>query len=623
MLDDYQPKPRRLWLVALVFCVVVIADSCFRWATYQYRTFDLAFYVHSFWLALHGQSHSTILDVSLMGNHAEPICFLLMPLFWIWKHPMFFVVIQAALVATMPFTAYRIARRMEFERRGALRLALATLLAPATGYMVLHEFHPETLSAPLILLMLEARFASRVGLFWVWFLLSIACKENVALLIGWLCAVHYVLDRGRSRDWQLAFNVVPGAIALGWVLLYGLWVGPALNGGRVDYYELYGHVGGLKGMFTSPGTTFAAAWNAATTGTLVWGLVAPLLLLPLLRPRWLIIAAPIFAQHLLSSRPSEWSIYFHYAAPLIPLIWYGAAEACARLYWRDVMAGWVVAACVAFQLWIGPVHSVFRTITTASEARENAKIRSDFLAAIPDEASVVANLRFLSHLAMREKVYSLHHILKGLKTLSRTEYVPPPPTDAVVVDVADSATFDRAAGYYHPAMKAVDGRLYPESEVLLDTFLKNATWSSISRNEITLLRREDSQKSGRPIVGEGRELDPFHRLISAESIPPTAGDSGLIVLNLEVKPNRPIVPWVRLYLQAEDGRQYSIAKGPIGLGRPTGPIFTESWAVRPPSSIPRGKYRSLLLFYDNHESIYPGKARFEKRTFDLGDLDVR
>ena len=78
MPDDYQPKPRRLWLAALVFCVVVIADSCFRWATYQYRTFDLAFYVQSFWLSLHGQSHSTILDVSLMGNHAEPICFVLM-----------------------------------------------------------------------------------------------------------------------------------------------------------------------------------------------------------------------------------------------------------------------------------------------------------------------------------------------------------------------------------------------------------------------------------------------------------------------------------------------------------------------------------------------------------------
>ena len=133
MPDNYQRKPRTLRVVTLTFCLLVIADSWFRWATFQYRTFDLAFYVNTFWLTLEGQAHSTLLNVSLMGNHAEPICYLLLPFFWVWKHPMFFVVVQALVVATMPFTGYRIARRMEFERRGALWLGLATLLAPATG----------------------------------------------------------------------------------------------------------------------------------------------------------------------------------------------------------------------------------------------------------------------------------------------------------------------------------------------------------------------------------------------------------------------------------------------------------------------------------------------------------
>src|SRR5688500_17873466 len=183
MFEDYQRRPRTLWIAAIFFCVLVIADSWFRWSTFQYRTFDLAFYTHSFWLMLHGGSHSTILDVSIMGNHAEPICYLLLPFFWVWQHPIFFIVVQAAAIGTMPFTAYRIARRMEFSRRGATWLALSILIAPATGFMVLHEFHPETLAAPLILLMLEARLAQRVGSFLVWFVLAVACKENVALLL--------------------------------------------------------------------------------------------------------------------------------------------------------------------------------------------------------------------------------------------------------------------------------------------------------------------------------------------------------------------------------------------------------------------------------------------------------
>lgn len=622
MLDDFQPKPRALWITALVFCFVVIADSWFRWATYQYTTFDLAFYVQSFWLMLHGHSNASILDVSLMGNHAEPICFLLLPLFWFWQSPMFFIVVQTLLIGTMPFTAYRIARRLEFERKSALWLALATLIAPATGYMALHEFHPETLSAPLILLMLEARLAQRAVPFWFYFLLSAACKENVSLMLGWLCVVHYFLERRKGKDWQLVFNIVPGIVALTWVAVYAFWVSPALNGGRVDYNELYGHVGGIAGVVQSPGTALSAALNAVKNGNLVLCTFVPFLVLPLLRPRWIIISAPLFAQHLLSSRSSEWNIYFHYAAPILPLLWYGAAEACAKLYWRDTMARWVFAACVGVQIWMGPIRSVLSTMNSFSSAREKAAIRSELLEAIPPDASVVAGQPYLSHLAMREKVYSLHHILKGLKTLSRESYIPPPASDVVFVDVDDAVTFDSYSGRYHPTMKTKDGRIISDSEVLLDRYLASERWRSISTNEATLLLRGESPRDNQPAVGNGTPLDASHRLVGAQFMPSVGNNRGMIGLTYELSQNRTLVPWLNLYLQAPAGGMYSITKGPIALGKPFGNTVTETWSLRPPATIPPGTYRALLYFYDSHEKIIPGKARFEKRTFDLGDFVV-
>jgi len=66
-----------------------------------------------------------------------------------------------------------------------------------------------------------------------------------------------------------------------------------------------------------------------------------------------------------------------------------------------------------------------------------------------------------------------------------------------------------------------------------------------------------------------------------------------------------------------------ITKGPIGLGKPPKQNVTEPWLIRPPSTVPPGKYRALLVFYDNHEAAFPEKVRFEKRTFDLGELEVR
>jgi len=286
------------------------------------------------------------------------------------------------------------------------------------------------------------------------------------------------------------------------------------------------------------------------------------------------------------------------------------------------MAGWVVAACVVCQFWMGPARFVFQTLTTASAAQETASVRRDFIGAIAPDASVIAGLPYLSHLAMRQNLHSLHHVLKGLKTLSRAEYVPPPPTDEVLVDVADSATFDPDAGYYHPAMKTVDGRIIPESEQLLESFLRNASWGPHARNEVTLFRREAKPPQRPGITGVGRPLDDHHRLVSARLVTTAEGEKA-VAFGYEVEPDRKIIPWVRLYLIAPDQQRYSITKGPIALGKPAGHAIGESWAIRPPSYIPKGKYQAWLLFYDNHEELFPGKARFEKRTFDLGEFEVR
>ena len=73
----------KLSLVAsALFFLAVTATSCARWANFEYRTFDLAFYVQGIWQFLHGRFDVSVLQVPLLGNHVEPIVFLLAPLFF-------------------------------------------------------------------------------------------------------------------------------------------------------------------------------------------------------------------------------------------------------------------------------------------------------------------------------------------------------------------------------------------------------------------------------------------------------------------------------------------------------------------------------------------------------------
>ncbi|MEK0450407.1 MAG: hypothetical protein RL088_2675 [Verrucomicrobiota bacterium] len=619
MFDPIQRTSRALWWAAILFFFVTVADSWFRWKTFQYQTFDLAFYVQGLWQALRGQGNVSLLEMPIMGNHAEPIVFLLLPFFWIWKHPMTLVVIQAALLATMPFTANRIATFMEFGPRAATGLAIATLLAPAAGFGALHEFHPETLAAPFILLMIEARIKGMGGLHFLWFLLALACKENVALMLGWMGVVHFVLEKRKGREWQTTMNIIPAIVAFGWVLAYAFWLGPKWNGGRVDYGGLYSHLtvdgGMLKNAFTKPGLFFTAFWQGLTSGNLVWGLLLPFILLPVLRLRWMIIAAPLFLQHLLSWRSSEWQIYWHYGLPLLPIVWIAATEAAARLFWRDAVATYILAACVAVQIWFGPVRAIGRTIAAAGPDWQKSRVHADLLATISPSESVTASLGFLSHLAKREDLQSLQLVSMGLKTLGGSRYIPRP-TEHVLVDYSDDFTFSREAASFHPKMRTITGEIVPSSDELMHRWLvENSLWPVTVRNSCAHFVRSEPERTNLATT-TAKRVDDKTQLVSVEPVKPADGDVLKWKLIWEFGAAREFFPWVKLALRGAGGETFFVTKGPALPGVASGQ-FAEVWTVRKPG-FPPGKYNALLLIQDPL-----GATTFKGFALSVGEVEVK
>src|SRR5213596_698440 len=511
--NEQTPGKAVITTVAVIFFLVWTWTSYARLSDFQYRSFDLAYYVQAIWQLIHGRLDVSIENVPLLGNHVEPIVFLFAPLFAVFGHPMLFVAVQNAALASMPMVGYNIARRLGLDGKRACLLSAALLLAPAAGYIAIHEFHPEALVAPFLLLMLQSRVAKSIGRHWLWFVAVLACKENMAPLLIVYCAIQCVVERNRGLIELRGWYVWPMSVALIWFLLCAYVITPSLNSGNIDYVSLYDQLGTTPGniLFNSiirPHLIGKALLQALTHGNLVWALLFPFLCLPLLRPRWIVIAAPILLQHLLSWRSSEWMIYFHYAAPLLPLFWIASVEAiAASAEWKHVPSfvsratAWlVIVGCVTAQIWLGPVSRIVTTTADWFGADQERARKSAFIAQIPPVSSVVAPLSYLSHLAMREKLYSLHYVLKGLKTLGRSSYQPPSPTDFVLIDYSDSATFDPGAGFYHPTMKTVDGRIIPSSDRLLHDFLKRAVWTSDEQDELTLLRNLGSRRT--PVTAE-------------------------------------------------------------------------------------------------------------------------
>ncbi len=615
--------PRAIVWGAGLFGGFVILVSWWHWWTFQYGTFDLAFYVQALWLALQGKWTVSLLNVPLMGNHAEPIVFLLTPLFAIWPHPMLFVAVQTLAFATMPFTAWRIARRLELERPAAICLALATILTPATLSIGIHEFHPEALAAPLLLLLIEARLAETRGRFWLWFIAVLSVKENMALLLVAFCMVWAVLDWNRGRAWMRRWDLLPLAVAAGWLLICGKVISPWLNAGTVDYLQLYDHLGKSGGdilvkFVTEPSRLFQALQAALTQGNLLPALLVPLLLLPLLRPRWLLIAAPILAQHLLSWRSSEWSLGAHYPAPLLPLFWIAAAEMVARMRAQKMVAALLLAACVLAHFRWGAAPELARELPRLDQLLEEREWKAEMIGAVPNSASVTAAVPYLSHLATRERLVSLHHVLKGLQTLSTAAYTPPPASEVVLIDYADAYTFSTAAEFYHPRMRTKTNREVESSDRLLHEYLRPHSWRVRSRNELTILTR------GEPLLVPPAGPTPivFDETTTLTSMQLVRDLPGVMQFRLgwQFTGERTRFPWMMLVLS--DGEHlYPFIKGACAIEAGAG-AAGEDWTFVFPSRMRPRFYSAFALFYDASEAASKKNQPPDDLTFVLKQLDL-
>lgn len=620
---------RALIWAAILFSGLTFFVSWWHWWTFQYGTFDLAFYVQALWLALRGKWMVSLLNVPLMGNHAEPIVFLLTPLFAICPHPMLFVAAQTLAFASMPFTAWRIGRHLKLEPRAALFLALATLVTPATFSIAIYEFHPEALAAPLLLLLIEARLAGRYGWFWVWFVAVLGVKENMAPLLVAYCGVMAILEWKREWKWQLRWNVLPAVLATVWLLIYGKVISPALNAGNVDYLQLYGHLGSSPGdiihkFFTEPHLVFGALRGSLTEGNMLPALLLPFLLLPLLRPRWLVIAAPLLLQHLLSYRYSEWSLGAHYPAPFIALFWVATAEALTKFRRQTLIAAALLLACAVAHFRFGSARELVREVPGMSAMLEEREWKAQMISDIPDNASVTAGLGFLSHLAKRENIISLHHILKGLKTLSITAYTPPPPGDVVIVDYADTLTFNTVAGYYHPWSHVDATHSIPSSDRLLNDYLGQAQWHTQSRNAVAVLRR-GAPEALPPLPGVPVKIDDKTTLESMHITKRLPG-AWQFRMTWNFIGERRRFPWMMLVL-SDGNALYPIVKGICAPEAREG-HYTEEWNAVFPNWVPAGHYTFFAEFYDGNEAAWhkkhpPNDQAYLLTLLKLGDTEIK
>ncbi|MBK6812306.1 MAG: DUF2079 domain-containing protein [Sandaracinaceae bacterium] len=391
------------WIPVLIFGSL----GALRFSTLHNQTFDLAFYARMAHGMARGDLYDPIVGAHVLGLHLSPI---LLPLGLLG---LLFGQVPVLLLAQTLSTGLA---AQGLARLGAQRLGswgaltgLVFALHPNVGHVLSYEFHPGTLAlAPLVgsLLALDRGDARA----FVWATLGVlACREDLAAITALTGLVALLQPRSPAMR-AAGRGVFMGSLL--WLVVFVGMVAPRFApaaGGSLDAH--FGHLGGsfgsaLAAVFTQPAAVLAHLTQPDKLSYLP-RVLAPLLFLPLLAPRFLLPALPVLGMLMLSQFETTTQLRSHYLTPAVPALVWAAVHGFAQVkpHWqRQVGVVVLGATLVTFVLaGVGPLSLRF----FAPYYREDARTEAGraVLAVIPPDASVQAPDVLLPHLAERQTVH--------------------------------------------------------------------------------------------------------------------------------------------------------------------------------------------------------------------------
>lgn len=457
------PMPRRwtFWaatamvsVLVAIFSIYFIIYTVTRNAAYLTHGEDLGIMDQVLWNTIHGNFlHQTLCNsltdtncVGLQGFvrfaiHFEPLLIPLSLLYLVVPGPDTLLVLQVLVVAVGAFPAFWLARLRLRNDFAAVAIAAVYLLYPAQQNAIVSDFHAVAFTAAFLLFTLYFMYTRQTVWLFVFAILSMACKEEIPLIIFMFALWTMVFQRRwRSGGALLLLSVI-------WVGVY-LYVTHVFSPvGHPLLESRYTYLGSnplqmAKSVLFHPRSIIADHVLEPNHFNYLRVLLNPAGYLPILAPWVLVLALPTLALNLLSNYPNMYSGMFQYNAEIVPILIFSTIEAIVLLVWfmqwffrqaqidptkpEKATTPAAIARARTINRWVNGIMLVLLacfTLFTAvrTDARTynipggigfnwpqvtpHVQLAQQFVNAIPQNASVSAQSDLIPHVSERKSIY--------------------------------------------------------------------------------------------------------------------------------------------------------------------------------------------------------------------------
>jgi len=420
-LSDFFSKKISTGTLAKLFCLITaltwLAVLWYKFAHLAYYDWDFSLHANVMWNLSHGSVYSSLYGTNFLTNHAEYFAFLLAPIYAIFMHPFFLIVLKIAAFCAAAYFFYLLAKDLIGEKLGLIFMLLY-IIYPPNIYMLLFEFNFENLAVLFIFLLFFFLKNGNFPGYVTACLLAALLKENVALLTAFCAIPAFFLKKEQRWRWALTPLLIGGGI----FILSMLVITPYLRG--LDHNSANQYLG-----FILPNTPENISLSEKIINStrhiltrladqrnvfFLKELLGPVNILPFLSPQILIAGFPTFLQCLLWPQYMMKTIFFHYTATVVPIIFLAAVTSLKFLQTRFSPRTWrlivllTVLSCLIASMSL-PWEKSFQRRVLAWKDHEDYP-RRKAVSLVPPDAGAIATFDFLPPLTQRRHVYGFYKI---------------------------------------------------------------------------------------------------------------------------------------------------------------------------------------------------------------------
>lgn len=411
-----------------IFYICISLVNHYNFRTYGY---DLGLFNNALYDYLHFQWNEVTLSFphhhykNTLGDHFSVLTIFFSPFYYIFgSYCLLVIQIISILFGSVGM------QRLVFYYSNNEKLAFWSMVHFLSLWgiysAIAFDYHDNVVAAMLVpwfIMYFEKKRILKSLLFCVLIILS---KENIALWMSFILVGLIVFQKDRfKRIFGLILSLFAG---LYFVLVIKVVI-PAINGSEQGYIHFaYDALGdnmteAIKTIITRPQYIFTLLFENHLNNAEGFGIKSELHYIVLLsggfalflKPQYLLMLLPVFAQKLFNNDFGKWGLNYQYSVELVPIltlalfVWLNSVSDNRKLILTRIF----VFICIFTTMsvldsrvskWYNPVNSRFYTKEHYSTDYNPRLVREE-LNKIPSDAVVSAQSMIIPHIAFRDKIY--------------------------------------------------------------------------------------------------------------------------------------------------------------------------------------------------------------------------